>query len=516
MVGVTGVVAGGTGGGVVPGDADVGQVKIGREFFANAKKDYTSPNWAWVREIMQNSVDAPRCTTIRVFTGLDADGNTTVVVANDGLPMTEEILVGKLLTLGASGKRCGTDLDGKQLTGGFGKAKELLYFSQLRYSIITGSIHLKGEGGDYEITPTVDGDEPGTRSWVLMEGDVREQIGGALRRFCQFAQWPGEVYLNDERLETVLRKGTPRRDFTWCKVYSNRSFERVMVIRINGTPMFTRKIDFKGCLVVELQGRSDALLSANRDGLLWEFQSELDAFCTQLAVDKRSALREKRAEYKRYEGERLRHEAARPKAAASILELFGGGDEGSPQKLADFVRGGDREVSSGISTVRVSAEDVAVTIGPEFILKNTTGMVTPDYYTPGPLFSDYSKKLALAWARCLLELHRILEMPGDFSIGFCLDEDSGAEFERSSDYGTVYYINPARLVAQRDKPQCRSFRAAFTGAWADRFEIISLAIHELIHGRGFSSHDECYSSELTRVFGLVLPHIGKLTPLFRG
>ena len=490
-----------------------GQIKIGPEFFTKARRDYRDWRFALLREFCQNSFD---CGSGRVDVAIVREGNDTrLTVANDGEPMTREVLTEKLLTLGGTGKNFEAGA-----VGGMGKAKELLYYSHLDYRISTGDLLVVGCGAQYELSELTDV-RHGTESSMLLAGDEVEALSNALRAFCSMAQWSGTVMLNGMRLDTSLRKGTPRREFAWGKIYTNRQFDRLLIVRIGGMPMFSRRVDYKGCVVVELTGNSGERLSANRDSLLYQIGEELDELVLQLSVDKKSALRQKQAEIKRFEGERQRYEASRPKSAGNLMELLvsevrDGMDRQELGKLAAFVRGGDREIGSGIATEVVSREEVAVSIGPEFILKNTTGMATPDYYTPGEQFSDYSRKLALAWAKCLLEIHRILEMPGDFSIGFCLDEDSGAEHWASREYGTVYFINPARLVCQRDKPQCRSFKTAFTGAWADRFAIISLAVHEIVHGRGFAQHDESFSSELTAVTAAVLPHLGRLTPLFRG
>lgn len=491
-------------------------VKIGPEFFAKIKLDYQNWRWATAREFLQNSFD---CGSQNVHVLLQREGsNTRLTVTNDGEPMDQDTLTGKLLTLGGSGKNfIGT-------TGGFGVAKSLLYYSNLDYTIHTGPHLVTGQGAQYDLTET--GHLPGTRSSVLVEGDEVDTLEGAFRRFAQLCQWSGTLKLNGERLETGLRKGHHRRDFDWCRIWTNQQHANQVVVRINGTPMFFRRTSFKGCVVVELTGSSGDRLTSNRDGLQYSYACELDDFLSNLAVDKRSALRERKAEYKRYEGERLRYEAKQPKAAGSLLELLVPAAaleqlqedaEGTGLQLAAFVRGGDRPVrSGGIATQVASRKDVAVSIGPEFILKNTCGMETPDYYTPGPAFSDYSRKLALAWARVLVELHRILEKSADFSIGFCLDEETEAEAEQGV-YGQVYYINPAVVVCQRDKPQCRSFRKRFTGAWQDRFELISVAVHEIVHGAyGLSSHDEEFSNKFTEVVTTVLANMSRLTPLFRG
>lgn len=479
-------------------------VQIGPSFFAKELREYSSWIEAHVREAAQNGFDAPDSSTVHFTVARDGE-NTRVTFGNNGSPMDQDALVGKLLTMGETGKNFAA---GK--TGGFGKAKLLLMFAQLEWHIRTGTLAAAGTGGNYHLT---DGLSycPGTTTTVLIAGDRVADYCGAVRRFASYSQWPGTLTLNGGQLATDLRKGNPRREFAWGKVYTNRQHANVLIVRMNGVLMFARRVDYKGCVIVELTGSSGERLTANRDSLLWSLQSELDDFVLQLSVDKRSALRERRAEIKRFEGERLRNEAMRERAVSTLADVVGGA-ELVAALVAQTTNG-----PGGIATVVTSRAESAVTIGPEFLLKNTTGMATPDYYSPGPLFSDYSRKLALAWARCLLEMHKILQVSCDFSIGFVLDEETEAESSLSRVYGQVYYLNPARIVSQKDKPQCRSFKAAYTGAWADRHRIIAIAMHELVHGAyGLSRHDEDYANRLSEVTAALLPHLTRLTALFRG
>src|ERR1700675_3686283 len=95
-------------------------VTIGPQFFSKAFNDYSNKYWAFAREILQNSIDCGS-TEISIRVAEDLSGGTIVPVNNDGEPMSSDVLVNKLLSLGASGK------DFKGSVGGFGKAKEILY-----------------------------------------------------------------------------------------------------------------------------------------------------------------------------------------------------------------------------------------------------------------------------------------------------------------------------------------------------------------------------------------------------
>ena len=399
--------------------------KIGREFFAKAKADYADWRWSWVREISQNSMD---CGSSQIDVTIERDGaNTQIAVSNDGQPMALDVLVNKFLTLGGSAKDSGV--------GGFGKAKELLVCCHNHWSIRTGSLLAEGEGGEYELTS---GLAPlhGTTTTVLMEGDEVGRLVGMFHRFASLTQWRGTLTVNGQAIATDLRKGSPRREYEWGKVYTNQQHSNLLVVRIGGQPMFTRNIKFKGCVLVELTGTSAQRLVSSRDRLQYRYNDELDALLNELAVDTRSALKQQRAEYKRYQGEKVKAEGKQPKAQPGL-------------DVAALVRTLSQPEASNqphgaLRSVTVSRENRQVSIGPEFICKQCAGMETPAYYLPGDQFSAYAKGLVKAWAMTLKRLYELHNLEGAFSIGFIFDEDCRAECEQSSEYGLVYYLSPAR------------------------------------------------------------------------
>ena len=437
-------------------------IKISREFFAKAKADYADWRWSWVREICQNSMD---CGSSWIDVIIRRQGaNTQITVSNDGQPMTEDVLVNKFLTLGGSAKDGGV--------GGFGKAKEVLICCHLGWSIRTGELLAEGEGGDYQL---ISGLDPlhGTTTTVLMEGDEVGSIVRMFERFAAFAQWKGLLTVNSQTLATDLRKGSPRREYEWGTVFTNRQHSNLLVVRIGGQPMYTRVIRFKGCVLVELTGTSAQRLVASRDRLQYRYNDDLDALLNELAVDTRSALKQQRAEYKRYQGEKIRAEGKQPKAqpglnvAALVQTLVQSEPSSQP--------------TGSVRSVAVSRENRSVSIGPEFICKQCAGMETPKYFLPGDEFSSYSKGLVKAWVLTLKRLYELHDLEGSFSVGFVFDEEVRAECEQSSEYGLVYYLSPAEIV-KNTRFNSRSFRARFSSAWTSRFEIMSLAAHEFAHG----------------------------------
>ena len=115
----------------------------------------------------------------------------------------------------------------------------------------------------------------------------------------------------------------------------------------------------------------------------------------------------------------------------------------------------------------------------------------------------------------LKRLYELHDLEGSFSVGFIFDEDVKAECEQSTEYGLVYYLSPAEIVKNK-KFGSRSFRARFSSAWTNRYEIMSLAAHEFVHGAfGIGQHTEDYAAKLTEVTAVMLSNIKDFSPYFR-
>src|SRR5271165_7546110 len=118
-------------------------------------------------------------------------------------------------------------------------------------------------------------------------------------------------------------------------------------------------------------------------------------------------------------------------------------------------------------------------------------------------------------AKGLKRLYELHDLEGAFSIGFIFDEDCRAECEQSSEYGLVYYLSPAEIV-KNQKFNSRSFKARFSSAWTSRFEIMSLAAHEFVHGAfGIGPHTEDFAAKLTDVMTVMLTNIKDFSPYYR-
>ena len=504
------------------------QVKIGPNFFKKVKDDYSDWQYAFVREALQNCQDAPHST--RIDFDVSVDGLLTkVVFANNGDPMDRATLVGKLMALGESGK---SFEDGS--VGGFGIAKSLLYMCHLRYEIWTGNLHLVGCGGDYQLETSDYFD--GTKSLVWMAGDEVEELERNCRNQIFTSYWPkGAYYVNGEQRLGQFNKGTKKKEFSWAKVYTNKTIEDQMIVRIHGIPMFRRQISCNGrCVVVELkQGNADVLQS-NRDALKWTYRQQLDAFIDDITVNKRSALdRDRTPKYWHWNGEKLKSSVSKTQqsAAARIQEVIDEAyatiltaeedpREEDPCEVApagvetcamlhrpELAEAPNKEYNEIVVPARKSR------ITTEFVLKNELGMETPLHYLPTH-FSTYALKAIKIWTKTLLQLHEVFKKDDQFTVGYILTEDAEAESDDDR-YGQTYLLNPCKVVKQQAS-KSRSLSKRFKLTPAGRWQIVAIAAHEFVHGAlGIHGHSEEFSSVLTDVMGVILRERQSFNKCFR-
>ena len=133
------------------------QISVPKTFFEEERdKFYSSWIEAFPREFVQNSVDAgARHISVRIDSakakgafGEDPalDTVTRVVFEDDGVGMSRQVLTDVFFALGGSTKRGD---DGS--TGGFGRARIMQAFSQVRYSIRTRDCFVEGDGPNYDV-----------------------------------------------------------------------------------------------------------------------------------------------------------------------------------------------------------------------------------------------------------------------------------------------------------------------------------------------------------------------------
>lgn len=504
-----------------------GSVRIGPEFFRKIAADYRDYKFAWPREILQNSMDAPGSDSIDIKIET-VNGRSVATVRNNGQPMSRETLCDKFLALGGSGKNCENGA-----VGGFGVAKSLLCFMNKHYAIRTGNLLVDGCGADYTITELPELLH-GTETTVEFFDDITTSLVDNTKRCVTLSQWRGSITLNGEEIAQRLNKGRGRKDLDFGRVYTNDNHSELLVVRIQGIVMFTRWISYKGTVVLELNGKSNEVLQSNRDSLKYTYADQLDNFVVELSVNKRSALRDNTPtiEKKRYTGYKLKGKSRSSQiaqiAAKAILRERDGGER-SPGMGEAAPGPYDTEdvpvLTAALATIQVQMSKSSgvlsnpttrevvrpAVLKPDFFMKNETGLKIPAWFTP-EAFSDYSKALIWRWMQCLIVLADTFECVKPFSVGFVFTEEAEAQHEKEGQ-DHVLYINPAQINRHDGKPAAIEKRWKFDqdGIWY----LVSVAAHEFVHLEGFSAHDENYSTRYTEVMGRVLAERTKFAKIFQ-
>ena len=496
-------------------------VSIPADYFAkSAKREYSDWRYALLREFVQNAIDGG-ANKINVEILHDGSKTITMRVNNNGSPMDRDTLENKLLALGGSTK------NSESSVGGFGAAKLLLYFCHTSYRIHTGNLIVTGSGGQYEITESeqfVDGVE-NTITLDASTAYLHENLVEATKHIIAFSQLDCEIEFShncesDNKIVTktfkpALHKGSARREFKWGKVYTNNTFTNRLIVRMNGICMFSNYVGFNKCVIIELTGKSTDLLTSSRDRLLDKYNQELMAFIGEITTDKDSALKKVAKTYMHYAGRK--HMVAKTVEAKELetTSNVASEEQAAPESgicvaARATAQTPDRGTMVGESEAR---ESVKNQLNSEFIIKNETDLTLPDYLMPhSEKFSKYAKTLAKYWANVMVELHKLFNIEGNFGTGFVISEESEAQHEVTSEYGRIYYVNPCKVVKQKGSSS-RSLKIRFRLTEKDR--LISLAVHELVHGIGCSYHDEQYANQLTDMFAVVLQNRTRLMKCFR-
>jgi hypothetical protein len=489
------------------------QVKVGQDFFTKGLRDYANWRWAWVRELVQNGVDAGS-KTIK-FTVVDNGDNTcTATCENDGPPMDKDVLFNKFLSLGGSTK------DGNDGSiGGFGAAKICICLAHKSYSLHTGTIIVRGAGGEFEVLEAEY--FPGVKTVVHINATA-ESINREIRRFLKYTQGRADLKVFHNGVDTPLPlyKYRARRELSFGTVHVNKSYNSLVVVRVNGIPMFYDETLTDKCVILELNKSSLETLTANRDGLQYKYQADFNKFLRELTVNKRSALKPDTVKIRHFEGMKFyvwnqaskedRVESSSVPTVVKTEPVIAVGPDGEADPISPFV---DREAERKAGVAAVVDEmyaEAKTALAPrksavkeDFFVRDELGLKIPAHYLPASRFSSYSKKLVKKWGYYLLRLHQLFDKSGHFSIGFVFSDEAEALYEQSGTRGVVYYINPAKVVRQASSSS-RSFRNSFSAKDDDR--LLMIALHEFIHGAGarLSWHDDEFASRLTDMAAVVM------------
>ena len=290
--------------GELPSSGQEGLVQIPPSYFAEMPcMDYSSPEKAVPREFFQNSIDAG-ARNINVY-----GQSNGVTVEDDGSGMNRDTLVNRLLSLGGS-------LKNDNSAGGFGKAKEVLYFCWPSYCIHTNGHLVIGAQNKYHIFDLPEKlHRKGTASHITLWNDPEIVKQFFSRTSPPYAFTSCDYFLTHFQTAASLCKtkavisidGARVEMEPWGRkigenlnlgmtIYKNAKsveFNNVVMVSVRGLNMFASGLSAEGAFFVNFSHDSKDVLTSNRDGLKGEYKEALDAWMQDIASDTRTMAREK-------------------------------------------------------------------------------------------------------------------------------------------------------------------------------------------------------------------------------
>lgn len=261
-------------------------------FFRAASKSYNNWITAVIREFHQNCTDAGATRIDYDF----SEEDLTLTVIDNGSGCTSEDIKYKLLTLGGSGKVSG------ETTGGFGIAKEILYFPWQEWSIRTRDVLVKGSGSKFHEPVKVRGEEfRGFKATIKFpELSILQNMRMRAHTYLQRCEVFTDTYIDGNKIENTVFCGRLARTMSWCNIFVSSDEDKTdcyAYIRVNGILMFTHYVgDDCPRVIVEITVPSINVLTSNRDEFRStddkDYRREFHEFAHALIIDKKQSVRD--------------------------------------------------------------------------------------------------------------------------------------------------------------------------------------------------------------------------------
>jgi hypothetical protein len=491
-------------------------IGISREFFTTVLKDYEDWRIKWWREGIQNAVDAG---ATKIHCEISEESEFwRVSITDNGGGMTEEVLLDKFLMLGGSSK-----VGVAGMSGGFGKAKELLILPWLQWSVHTRDRVVVGHGVDYEVSDAKY--IKGTTVEVLMPSDEHTHAAAAVA-FIMRCYLPDVSFTVKQTTEAegavnfqpkaalkakTLIESVPGVDLYFTKTSYVSS---QMIIRVNGLFMFNSYVGLiEGKqIIAEITAPSIEVLTANRDGFRNRSVSQAVNTLTERVIkDVRSALRDKAGLVrKKYKGAMFQAERARAEALSQIgpIQPAHEGKTDLPdvaiQDISEIADQYSRQESNVpnqslaqnlLSSMEFAgAHHVAEAVrqlvwSPAFYLINEI----EDYKIPAKFKPETMKPQVTKLVRTWTELCRYVLMQlgnfREFGVGLVFSSSSAAQYLNEDDEHWLL-LNPFK---DRHEETVWHPSNANDLKW-----LYAAAVHECTHlADGISYHDEDFAAALT-------------------
>ena len=487
-------------------------VVIGPDFFQKAKNDYSNWKTAFIREIMQNSIDSG-ANEIRINV-TNQMPELEIIVQDNGCGMSEDILRNKLFSLGSSGKEF------VNTTGGFGRAKEIIYFANKSFQIHTNDLLVNGVGGSYRIESTES--IQGTISKVILGDDSiwmwYPEFNNWFQTFVERSNYSGKVFLNGTEISKRVSLKEKIKIFSFGTLFKTDDYKNICSVRINGQQTFetTTLCDFG--LVLDISGESSKYVSSNRDSFLWTYHTEFQKFLNDLAANSESAIRRLTPKIIKYTGKKsylktfskdmeeilneISDNQLKQEIEYEVFKVENGIAEMNHERLEKFVDRLDtqtliQKMSRTITNIKSFVESSFKT-DYDFEVVNHFNSEVPEKYLPETI-SKKNKFQMIAWRTIIYEILNMENMKQDFYTGFVFHDTILAEhvFENGLH---KYFLNPA----------LGNFSEKYGNNLRKLSKMIAVAIHEIVHGKGVENHNEYFCTKECELTGRVIDNLGTI------
>lgn len=466
------------------------------QYRSNAEKEYDNFWKALFRELIQNSSDAG---SSRIELFIDKD---KIQCRDDGCGMSLDIIQNKLLVIGGSQKAKGA-------VGGLGKAKELLFFSQPNWEIITNDHVVKGQGGEYEI---FENDKPIKGTHITLHQPEEQEVDMLASSATQVATScyiNADIYINSNQMHPYYPKGRLVKTLPGLgRLYITKTYQgdRItdqyrMLVCVNGCWMFSRWIgEHEGHIILDVDSSETHpldIMVASRDNFQYEYATKLDSIIHEIVRDKRSALhvREPVINLIRGTGEvyvspsdeeiddmaKVFSECDKP--SSDTLDAIGNTNENHQlevERLKDIIT----QMRSSINIEeRVAAYDQILNYEPDFIVYEDTAN---DKWTHGRINqfmkTQKASTIAQVWTETVKQVLWDANIPMRFTAGFMFDKEVEA-MRMVKNSKEFYLINPLFVP-----PTGVQNKVVFVNYMR------TTAIHEITH-HFYPHHDEDFMSK---------------------
>lgn len=442
-----------------------GNVVIGADFFKKEIANYARWDFAWGREVGQNSLDAGAKNITVMIEPLDDGKSCRVIWIDDGTGMNLDILLNKFMTLGGSHKKDGD-------VGGMGWAKTLILLAQTSYKIHTNGIILQGIGGEYSYT---EGNEQidGTILDIVIPR-YAHTIATHIEYWAEWTDMKGtSLMLNGNPVKTFVDKkikGTKSLDVDWAELHIVECDSPRLYYRINGQMIGSGVVPpaVKDSLVIEITGKSTEYFTANRDQLRYHRENELRGFIKELFQDPTQAIKISKPKSVTVHG----------KKREIRLDLT---DEDRKNEIDFLLRNPE-----AMERARERQDNLPVTThdGHTTIVYNETNQNIPVKFMPG-MMSKTNEKLMNRWTAIIECVGRLLNINQYIVPGWVFSTDAMAMWiERDG----AMLLNPVHIddngvMTRRYKLDTAGFNS-----------LLISCIHEMTHAHGEPWHNEDFVS----------------------